>query len=332
MYPLRRIRFSDHRSTRARSRWQPFRLWQSTMRLIAAAVLLMTVSSSGSSLALGQTEGPWIVQRKGARFTADGEIMRVSGGNGWARTPPAFLNFTLRLQVRAVTEGARGAVLVRTLPGRPDDWPGAGIRVGLDARANHSFVTVSSYEGSLERVGAEAPAPPKPIGEWRDLSIQAEGQQLTIVVDGTQVQRLKVSDVWAGYMGIAAEAGTMEYRNISVTSPDEHIGCAADGDLPGSQALSSKTAGILPPRVTREVKPRYTWDALTRRAEGAVLLEAVVLEDGSVGPVCVRRRVDPDLDLQAVAAAKGWRFAPGTRDGVPVRVLVTIELSFTLGR
>ena len=32
----------------------------------------------------------------------------------------------------------------------------------------------------------------------------------------------------------------------------------------------------------------------------------------------------------AVKAAKQWRFKPGTKDGVPVRVLVSIEMSFTL--
>jgi protein TonB len=71
---------------------------------------------------------------------------------------------------------------------------------------------------------------------------------------------------------------------------------------------------------------------MTRRAQGAVLVEAVILENGTVGRVCLRQRLDPDLDLQALAAAKAWRFVPGTRDGMPVAVIVTIELSFKLGK
>jgi TonB family protein len=58
-----------------------------------------------------------------------------------------------------------------------------------------------------------------------------------------------------------------------------------------------------------------------------VLVEAVVLNDGTVGRVCVQRGVDPDLDMEAIAAARRW-FEPGTLDGKPVAVLVTIEFTF----
>ena len=36
------------------------------------------------------------------------------------------------------------------------------------------------------------------------------------------------------------------------------------------------------------------------------------------------------LDLEAMKAARDWRFRPGMRQGEPVAVLVTIELTFTL--
>jgi len=63
-----------------------------------------------------------------------------------------------------------------------------------------------------------------------------------------------------------------------------------------------------------------------------VLLECVVRPDGSVGDVQILRSLDGvfGLDQEAIKAAKQWRFAPGTRLGEPVPVLVTIELTFTL--
>jgi TonB family protein len=36
------------------------------------------------------------------------------------------------------------------------------------------------------------------------------------------------------------------------------------------------------------------------------------------------------LDEQAVTARKKWRFQPGTKDGKPVAVEVTVEMSFKL--
>ena len=63
-----------------------------------------------------------------------------------------------------------------------------------------------------------------------------------------------------------------------------------------------------------------------------VATRAVVLPDGTVGKVEVVRSLDSafGLDQEAIKAAKQWRFAPGTRFGEPVAVLVTIELTFTL--
>ena len=91
-------------------------------------------------------------------------------------------------------------------------------------------------------------------------------------------------------------------------------------------------SGVINPRILREIKPQYTADAMRAKVQGTVLLECVVLADGSVGRVDVVRSLDPTfgLDQEAVKAAKQWRFQPGTRFGEPVAVLVTIELTFTL--
>jgi TonB family protein len=90
--------------------------------------------------------------------------------------------------------------------------------------------------------------------------------------------------------------------------------------------------GVMLPRVLREVKPQYTSDAMRAKVQGTVLLECVVQKDGSVGDVQVIRSLDSafGLDGEAIKAAKQWRFAPGTRMGEPVPVLITIELTFTL--
>ena len=90
--------------------------------------------------------------------------------------------------------------------------------------------------------------------------------------------------------------------------------------------------GVEPPKVLREGKPQYTADAMRAKVQGAVLLQCVVLPDGTVGDVQVVRSLDPTfgLDQEAVKAARQWRFAPGTRFGQAVPVLVTIELSFNL--
>ena len=90
--------------------------------------------------------------------------------------------------------------------------------------------------------------------------------------------------------------------------------------------------GVQTPRVLREVKPAYTAEAMRAKVQGEVWLECVVMADGSVGRVEVVKSLDGNfgLDQEAIKAARQWRFAPGTRFGEPVAVLVTIALTFTL--
>lgn len=90
--------------------------------------------------------------------------------------------------------------------------------------------------------------------------------------------------------------------------------------------------GVTQPRLLREFKPNYTADAMRAKIQGVVWLEAVVLENGSVGQVRVTRSLDPTfgLDQEAERTVKKWVFAPGTRLGQPVPVLIEIEMSFTL--
>jgi periplasmic protein TonB len=86
------------------------------------------------------------------------------------------------------------------------------------------------------------------------------------------------------------------------------------------------------PVVLSEVKPDYTPEAKQRGIQGNVELSVVVKDDGTVGEVKVTQSLDDKygLDDQAVIAMKKWRFRPGTRDGKPVAVQVTVEMSFKL--
>lgn len=100
---------------------------------------------------------------------------------------------------------------------------------------------------------------------------------------------------------------------------------------PGVEMLSPRV-GVTAPRLLREVKPTYTEAGMRARIQGIVRVQCVVLTDGSVGAVRVVQSLDATsgLDDAAIAALKQWRFAPATRDGVAVPVVVNVELSFTL--
>jgi len=88
---------------------------------------------------------------------------------------------------------------------------------------------------------------------------------------------------------------------------------------------------VTAPRLILEVRPKYTSDALLRRIQGTVTLEAIVTADGCATQIRIVRSLDPGgLDEAAVAAVGLWRFEPGRLAGVPVDVLVTVLLDFTI--
>jgi periplasmic protein TonB len=89
-------------------------------------------------------------------------------------------------------------------------------------------------------------------------------------------------------------------------------------------------SGIQPPRLLHEVKAEYTEEARSRGISGEVELEIVVKRDGSVGDVTVLRGRGAGLDQRAVAAVKQWRFAPATRMGQTIDVIVQVLVAFTL--
>lgn len=108
--------------------------------------------------------------------------------------------------------------------------------------------------------------------------------------------------------------------------------------LPGQAAASApQTAGVYRPGngvslpvLVKQFKPQYTATAMRAGIQGVVVLECVVGTDGTVTDVRVTRSLDTTLDQEAIKAAKQWRFKPGTKDGKPVPVRISLEMTFTL--
>jgi TonB family protein len=84
------------------------------------------------------------------------------------------------------------------------------------------------------------------------------------------------------------------------------------------------------PRVIKETRPVYLAGAKKERIQGSVEMECVVLSDGTLGDVRVRKPLDPGLDAEAVKTLRQRRFSAGVKDGRPVPVQVMVEMTFSL--
>jgi protein TonB len=60
-----------------------------------------------------------------------------------------------------------------------------------------------------------------------------------------------------------------------------------------------------------------------------VTIEAIITKDGTVRDAKVVRSV-PLLDQAALDAVRQWRYTPTTLNGVPVEVIMTVTVQFTI--
>jgi protein TonB len=86
---------------------------------------------------------------------------------------------------------------------------------------------------------------------------------------------------------------------------------------------------IKTPNKTKDVKPVYPPIAQSARVQGVVIIEATIGPDGRVKDAKVLRSI-PLLDAAALDAVKQWVFTPTLLNGVPVPVIMTVTVNFTL--
>lgn len=79
------------------------------------------------------------------------------------------------------------------------------------------------------------------------------------------------------------------------------------------------------------VDPRYPTVAQIAHVEGTVILEAIIDTSGTVTSLRVLRSI-PLLDQAALDAVRQWRFTPARLNDRVVPVIMTVTISFTLGR
>jgi TonB family protein len=110
------------------------------------------------------------------------------------------------------------------------------------------------------------------------------------------------------------------------------LACAAAAQAETSRLDTvSVRAGFEAPRVVEAQPLPYPRVALHERAEGKVVVVAVIGADGAVGAVEVDATSGrASLDRAAVALVKAQRYAPAQLDAQPIAVHARIPVTFAL--
>jgi TonB family protein len=123
-------------------------------------------------------------------------------------------------------------------------------------------------------------------------------------------------------LGVAGEGCVGELDEIPVAGPG----------AVGHSQIQRVGGDVEAPVLVKRAEPEYPAEARRAGLEGVVILEAVISENGCVREVVVSKSAGPLLDFQAMRAVFQWRYKPAQLNGRPVRVYLTVTVSFNLGR
>ena len=187
------------------------------------------------------------------------------------------------------------------------------------------------------------PSDPKPLIPAEDLMSQVASVQMPI--DIPQDQSLPIGDVTApprdfrsSGPGVGGGIGTGRGTGVG-PGTGAGVGPGSGGGMGGGSGGGIGSGigpyvvgnGVKPPTAIFQPLPAYTEEARKARAEGIVLIQAIIRRDGSVDSFKVLRGLGYGLDESAInTIATKWRFKPGTLNGAPVDVQANIEVSFRL--
>jgi protein TonB len=98
-----------------------------------------------------------------------------------------------------------------------------------------------------------------------------------------------------------------------------------------SSERSGAGSSLAVPRYGQNREPYYPASAREQGWQGTALLKVLVLKNGSVGSLEIKRSSGYSiLDRSALKAVKDWKFVPAQKDGQPVEIGVEIPVTFRL--
>jgi TonB family protein len=289
----------------------------------------------------GRSFDAWIAERPpapGTRSNARGRppevedgIARLEPDRGWLHTKNTYRSFDLTLEFKAENDSSAG-LFFRTWS-RIDaiGVPANGYEVVLgDGPAPRftGFVVAHRRIARVSQQDESAWLAVRTPNHWHRLRLRCRGDRAEVSIDDRLIMAVFDVENPTGYVGLRGDKGRVEIRRVVLTPFEERQRPVLEGLRP------SETTKVVMAQLRREVKPNYTAEALEEQISGAVWMEIVIEKDGTVGDVAVVESLDPvyGLDQSAIQAVKQWRFKPASLDGQPVRMIATVEMTFTLRR
>ena len=215
-------------------------------RLMAACAVMMVavcfvraeVEEGFTSLFNGKDLGGWVYGKRGNAENKDGVGYQVENGaiystvkdGGNLYTEKEYGDFVFRFEFK-LTEGANNGIGIRAPLTGDSAYQGMEIQVLDDnAPAYKGKLRPAQYHGSIYDVVPAKPGFQKPVGEWNEEEITAQGRHITVKLNGTVIVDANLDDVKdpavlkkhpglankSGHIGFLGHGARVEFRNLRI--------------------------------------------------------------------------------------------------------------------
>ena len=185
---------------------------------LIALSLLMTVSpgvqarQAGASgwvtLLDGTTLKGWNTTGNANWKVADGAV-EASSGNGMLVTPASYGNFELSVEFWVDGPANSGVFIRCSDPATINQNNAYEVNI-YDTRPDQTYAT-----GSIVEVAPSA-TPMKAAGKWNTFEIRAEGNHLTVSLNGTKTVDTRNDKYARGPIGLQYAAGVVKFRSVKI--------------------------------------------------------------------------------------------------------------------
>lgn len=177
----------------------------------------------------GKNLAGWIGDRKGY-IAEDGKLVCRPGGNLY--TEKEYSNFVFRFQFK-LTPGANNGLGIRTPPQGDAAYMGMELQILDDTADQYKDLKPFQFHGSIYGVVPSIRGHLKPVGEWNEEEVVADGPRIRITLNGTVIvdadvdkieQTDKIHDLKShpglhnekGHICFLGHGTVVEFRNIAI--------------------------------------------------------------------------------------------------------------------
>ena len=248
----------------------------------------------------------------------DGNLLCLKEKGGMLFTERDYANFVLRLEFKVPPGGNNGIGIRSPRKGDPA-FVGYEVQILDDTAPQYANLQPAQYCGSLYKIAAAERGHLKPVGEWNVEEIIAEGDHITVMMNGAKIVDANVATHGrpeSGAIGFLGHGSRVEFRNVRIQElhniPPRGFTALFNGrDLAGWKGLVAdplKRAKMTP----EQLKAEQAKADENMRAHWKVE-DGVIVFDGKGQNLCTAK---PYRDFEMLV---DWKINAGGDSGIYLR-------------